>query len=242
MSEKPFFVFPKWSNTAVLVTLAVGAILPIYIIAIVWFGWSARTLNVGYQPIQPVPFSHAFHAGKLGINCEYCHSDVKRAAFAAIPPTQTCMNCHTQIAANSAKLQWLRNSYGTGNPKMAGMPIPWKQVNELPDYVYFNHAAHVNAGISCLVCHGQVNHMERVYQAKPLSMDWCLSCHENPGPNLRPRNEVTNLNWTGKNKVKLAADLGLTVATLPKNLGQYLMNRYHVPSTKLLTDCETCHR
>jgi PAS domain S-box-containing protein len=136
----------------------------------------------------------------------------------------------------------IRNSYGTGKKSLAGLSVPWIKVDDLPDYVYFNHEAHVNAGISCLVCHGKVNEMTRVYQAKPFNMAWCLNCHRNPAPYLRPRNEVTNMSWTGKNKVKLAKDLGLTVATLPHNLGKYLMKRYHIPSVKLLTDCETCHR
>ena len=241
-SNKPHFVFPKWTNKIVKVILIGAVLLPIYVVLLLYYGANARTLNVGYEPVQPVPYSHALHAGTLGINCEYCHTDVARAAFAALPPTQTCMNCHTAIAPKSRKLQLVRDSYGTGNPKLAGMPIPWKKVNALPDYVYFNHAAHVNAGISCLVCHGHVNEMTRVYQARPLNMAWCLACHRNPAPYLRPRNEVTNLSWTPKNKTRLARDLGLSVAKLPKNLGKYLMARYHIPGKKILTDCETCHR
>ncbi len=235
MSDKPFFVFPRWSDTATKVILACGVLVPVYLVILLGYGANARTLNVNYQPVQPVAYSHAFHAGKLGINCQYCHTDVKRAAFAALPPTQTCMNCHTAIAPHSAALAWIRKSYKTG------MPVPWKKVNDLPDYVYFNHAAHVNAGVSCLICHGQVNEMTHVYQAKPLNMAWCLQCHRNPAPYLRPRNEVTNMNWSPTDKTKLASDLGLTVATLPKNLGKYLVKRYHVPNSKLLTDCELCH-
>jgi len=242
MSERPFFVFPKWSDWLTKVFVISTLIIPVYLVLLIAYGCSARTLNVNYAPRQPVPFSHAFHAGKLGINCEYCHTTVKRAAYAALPPTQTCMNCHSLIAAKSRKLQAIRNSYGTGKKSLAGMSVPWIKVDDLPDYVYFNHEAHVNAGISCLVCHGKVNEMTRVYQAKPFNMAWCLNCHRNPAPYLRPRNQVTNMAWTGKNKVKLAKDLGLTVATLPHNLGKYLLKRYHIPNVKLLTDCETCHR
>jgi len=241
MSEKQFFVFPKWANTLTTGIFVVVPLAVLYVIVLIGYGANARTLNVGYQPVQPVPYSHALHAGILGINCQYCHTDVMRAAFATLPPTQTCMNCHTSIAPKDPNLQIVRDSYGTGDPAFAGMPIPWKKVNDLPDYVYFNHAAHVNAGVSCLVCHGQVNHMTQVYQAQPLSMGWCLSCHRDPGPNLRPRNEVTNLDWTPDDKQQLAQDLGLTVETLPKDLGSYLLARYKIPDTKVLTDCDLCH-
>jgi hypothetical protein len=242
MNQPSFFVFPRWANRFTKIALGCVLLLPVYVVALLYYGANARTLNVGYQPVQPVAYSHALQAGTLGISCLYCHSDVARAAFAAIPPTQTCMNCHQMIAPKSRSLQLVRDSYGTGNPKLAGLPIAWKKVNMLPDYVYFNHAAHVHAGISCLVCHGHVNEMTQVYQARPLNMAWCLSCHRHPEPYLRPRNEVTNLNWTPKNKPRLAQDLGLTVATLPKNLGKYLMGRYHIANAKILTDCETCHR
>ncbi|NNM88610.1 MAG: cytochrome c3 family protein [Phycisphaerae bacterium] len=235
-SEKPYLHFPKWANKVPVIVATVGGLLTVYVIVLLGYGANARTLNVGYAPVQPVPFSHELHAGLLGINCEYCHTDVKRAGYAALPPTQTCMNCHAEIAPKSKKLAWIHKSYATG------LPVPWIKVNDEPDYVYFNHAAHVNAGISCLTCHGHINEMTRVYQAKPLNMAWCLACHRDPAPHLRPRNEVTNLQWTPNNKARLAHDLNLTVATLPKNLGQYLMKRYKIPSTKLLTDCETCHR
>jgi menaquinone reductase, multiheme cytochrome c subunit len=241
MSEKQFFVFPKWSNTLTKGIFLAGPLVLLYVVVLVGYGANARTLNVGYQPVQPVPYSHALHAGILGINCQYCHTDVTRAAFATLPPTQTCMNCHTEIAPKDPNLQIVRDSYGTGDPAFAGMPIPWKKVNDLPDYVYFNHSAHVNAGVSCLVCHGQVNHMTQVYQAEPLSMAWCLACHRNPAPNLRPKNEVTNLDWTPDNKQQLAQDLGLTVDTLPPDLGAYLMAKYHIPNQKILTDCDLCH-
>ena len=241
MSEKPPFVFPKWINKATLGLLATLAIAPVYLIILLGYGANARTLNVGFSPKQPVPFSHALHAGKLGINCYYCHTDVMRAAFAALPPTQTCLNCHAEIAPKSKKLEPVRGSYGLGPASKAGLPVPWIKVNDEPDYVYFNHAAHINAGVSCLTCHGRVNEMTQVYQAKPLNMAWCLACHRNPGPNLRPRNEVTNLNWNPNNKVQLAHDLGLKESQLPKNLGKYLVKKYKIASTKLLTDCQTCH-
>jgi len=121
---------------------------------------------VGYQPVQPVPYSHALHVGQLGIDCRYCHNTVEVAAQAAIPPTQTCMNCHAKIRAQSPKLLPVRESYATG------MPVHWMRVHDLPDFVYFNHSAHVRRGVSCVECHGRVDKMEVVYQQEPLSMGW----------------------------------------------------------------------
>ncbi len=241
MSPLPFFTFPKWANKITVILLLAAAFAPFYIIAWWGYGFNARTLNVGFSPIQPVPFSHALHAGRLGIDCRYCHTTVEDAAFAAIPPAQTCMNCHTAIAPHDPRLAWVRRSYRTG------MPIPWVKVDDLPDYVYFNHSAHINAGVSCFMCHGKVNHMARVVQVKPLNMAFCLACHRHPEPNLRPRDEVTNLDWTPKSKTLLAKDLHLTMAQvttldLPKHLGRYLFKRYHIKSKKQLTDCVTCHR
>jgi hypothetical protein len=146
-------------------------------------------LEVGYAPQQPVNYSHQLHAGKLGIDCRYCHTSVEVASDAMIPPTQTCMNCHSQIKTDSDKLALVRESWATGKP------IEWVRVHNLPDYAHFNHAAHVNVGVSCVSCHGRVDRMEVVMQSEPLSMGWCLDCHRNPAPNLRPVAEVTNLGW-----------------------------------------------
>ncbi len=126
-------------------------------------------------PTQPVPYSHALHVGQLGMDCRYCHTGVEVAAAATIPPTQTCMNCHSKVRANSEKLIPIRESYATG------MPVPWIRVHDLPDYVYFDHSAHVRRGVGCVSCHGRIDTMEVVFQAEPLSMGWCLECHRNPG-------------------------------------------------------------
>src|SRR3954449_4549811 len=168
------FVFPRWANKTVQLAGVVLGIAPVYLICLIWYGASPKTTDVGYEPKQPVPYSHALHAGELGIDCRYCHNTVEKAAFAAIPPTETCMNCHKAILPNSEKLRPVRESYATGNP------VPWKQVHRLPDYVYFNHSAHVNAAISCVECHGNVNHMVQVYQFAPLNMGWCVQCHRSP--------------------------------------------------------------
>jgi len=198
MDLKPLFVFPRWSNTLTLLVLLFLAVFPLYAVAFVGYALDPVTLNVGYQPTQPVPYSHKLHVGELGLDCRYCHNTVEKADFAAIPPTETCMNCHRSIWPKSDKLAPVRQSFGAGNADDAikpGQPVPWRQVTTVPDYVYFNHSAHVNSGISCVECHGQINQMETVYQAKPMNMGWCLQCHRDPTDRIRPRDQVTRLDW-----------------------------------------------
>jgi hypothetical protein len=184
------YVFPRWSNLLLPTVLVVGAVAPLYAVFVVAYGFSPKTTDVGYRPLQPIPFSHKLHAGDLGMDCRYCHNTVERGAMAAIPPTQTCMNCHTQIVKDSPVLEPLRESYATGTP------VEWVRVHDLPDYSYFNHAAHVRRGVSCVACHGRIDRMEVVQQQEPLSMGWCLSCHRNPEPFLRDPELVTRLGWS----------------------------------------------
>jgi hypothetical protein len=182
-------IFPKWTNRIPLL-IAVGA--PVAFVALVvgvWYYFSPNFTDVGYAPEQPVPFSHALHAGEMGMDCRYCHNTVEDASFAAVPPTKTCMNCHSQVKTESPRLAKVRESYETGQP------IHWVRVHMLPDYAYFPHNAHVKAGVGCSSCHGRIDQMERVHQAEPLSMGWCLDCHRDPEPHLRPVDEVTNMNW-----------------------------------------------
>lgn len=145
--------------------------------------------RVGYAPVQPVPYSHALHAGQLGIDCRYCHSNVEKSGFANLPTAQTCMNCHSQIKTTSPLLAVVRRSYATGQP------VHWIQIHQVPDFVYFNHSIHVARGVSCIECHGPINTMDTVRHDKPLSMGFCLDCHRDPAPHLRPRDQVTNLDW-----------------------------------------------
>jgi hypothetical protein len=166
--------------------LAFGSV---YVVAVLYYGFSPRTWRVGYSPKQPVAFSHALHAGQLGLDCRYCHTTVEKAAFAAIPPAATCMNCHQHIAPQSRKLLAVRQTFADD------ASIPWIRVHDLPDYVYFDHSAHVTRGVSCVSCHGRVDQMEQVYQTETLSMSWCLDCHRNPEPHLRPPELVTDLDW-----------------------------------------------
>lgn len=183
------FVFPRWANKTRQIAGALLGGAPVYLTAFVWYGFSPKTTDVGYQPQQPIPYSHALHAGQMGMDCRYCHNTVEVAAFAAVPPTETCMNCHARVRTKSPKLELLRESAKTGKP------IEWVKVHDLPDYVYFNHSAHVTRGVGCVSCHGRIDQMEEVYQHEMLSMGWCLNCHRNPEPNLRPPEEVTNMTW-----------------------------------------------
>jgi hypothetical protein len=212
-------IFPEWLDRIrplVGVGVVVGAL---YVIAMLYYGGSPETWRVGYSPKQPVAFSHALHAGQLGMDCRYCHTTVDQAAFAAVPPTATCMNCHKQIAPESRKLLAIRETFA----QEASMP--WVKVHDLPDYVYFNHSAHVTRGVSCVSCHGRVDQMEQVYVSQPLSMSWCLDCHRNPEPHLRPPEFVTDLNWVPEDDAL--------------ETGKRVREQLHIhPSTS----CSTCHR
>lgn len=219
-------VFPHWANYLLPMLALAGMGGGVYVPVLLGFGASPKTLAVGYQPIQPVPYSHALHAGKLHIDCRYCHTTVEKTPFAAIPPTQTCMNCHTGIKTESKALQPIRDSWASGKP------MPWVKVHNLAQYVYFNHSAHVNHGVGCASCHGRIDRMDVVQQAKPLSMGWCLECHRNPELNLRPKDQITNMSWTTPGETdedKLA-------------FGLDLKKEYGIRDKTYMTSCSTCHR
>ncbi|PWB70931.1 cytochrome C [candidate division GN15 bacterium] len=192
-------IFAKWTNklpTIIAVAVVVGGV---GVVAGINYYFSPKFTDVGYRPKQPVPYSHKLHAGDLGMDCRYCHSTIEVSSVANVPPTQTCMNCHKAILPESEKLAPIRESYATK------VPMQWVRVHKLPDFVYFNHAAHLRAGVGCISCHGNVAQMEEVMQKQPLSMGWCLECHRNPGPALRPVAEITNMNWvTPTDQARLA--------------------------------------
>lgn len=229
-------LFPKWTNKLRLLVLPVLLIAPVYVGGIVLYGFSPEATDVGYAPEQPIPFSHKLHAGDLGMDCRYCHSTVEKADHAAIPPTATCINCHSQehgVRKESPKLALLyERFYGKGDPNSAGLPIPWVRVHDLPDYSYFSHEAHVNRGVGCVECHGRIDRMERVYQAKPLSMGWCLECHRNPGPRLRDLDEVpaTDMAW----KPPTGLD-GQAYA-------ERVLKKYNIRGVEYMQSCSVCHR
>jgi hypothetical protein len=177
--------------------------------------------GVAMQRRQEVPFSHQHHVAGLGIDCRYCHDKVETSATAGIPPTYTCMTCHSQIWTNAPMLAPVRESLATGKP------LRWRRVHDLPDYVYFNHSIHVAKGVGCETCHGRIDQMRLTAKAEPLTMGWCLDCHRDPAPNLRPRDRVFDIGW------QPAGDRRAT--------GERLMREYGV-RTAGLTDCSTCHR
>jgi menaquinone reductase, multiheme cytochrome c subunit len=219
------FVFPRLANYALpllVVAIAGGAL---YVPVLLGFGVGPSVLDVGYQPEQPVPYSHALHAGQLGIDCRYCHTAVDKADHANIPPTQTCMNCHTNIRTESKALQPVRDSWATNQP------IEWVRVHDLPDYAYFNHSAHINKGVGCVSCHGRIDQMEVVYQAKKLSMGWCLECHREPEKFLRPKDQVTNMSYVPEGGEQNQVSVGLR-----------LKAEYGIRDQAYMTSCSTCHR
>ncbi|AMV18697.1 hypothetical protein VT03_12440 [Planctomyces sp. SH-PL14] len=224
------FTFPRWTNR--LVMLAIPGLLAggAYLGAIVFAATAPETLYVGHEPKQPIPFSHKLHAGRLKLDCRYCHNTVDKAAFASIPPSATCGNCHSgadakgnvpyaSVRSESPLLAVLRQSIATQDS------IPWKKVHDLPDYVYFDHSAHVNRGVGCVSCHGRVDRMDIVRQDKTLSMTFCLDCHRNPEPHLRPLDKVTDLAWVPETSAtKVGQEIKAALGVHPK------------------TNCSTCHR
>jgi len=182
------FFFPKWANKVVPLGVVFGlGPLGTALVAGFWYYGTDKHLSVGYAPVQPIPYSHKLHAGDMGMDCRYCHNTVEDAAFAAVPPTQTCMNCHSKVRTTSPLLEPLRKSWETD------MPVEWVQVHNLPDFVYFDHSVHLAAGVGCESCHGRVDQMPVVTQREPLSMGWCLECHRDPSQHLRDPKDVTKM-------------------------------------------------
>jgi len=219
-------VFPKWTNRLPLLVLTGAVLVGTAAIGGIWYYFTPEYTRVGYQPIQPVAFSHAIHVDQVGMDCRYCHNGVEESWYSNVPSASLCLNCHNQILKDSPKLALVRESAA------AGEPIPWVQIHKVPDYVYFNHSVHVNRGISCVECHGQINQMDEVYQAQSLSMTFCLECHRQPEMRLRPLDKITDLNWTWDEDPEVAADL-------QKANGKKLLHDWKVES---LDNCSACHR
>ena len=211
------FIFPEWTEKFKKLVGLLAAGGPIYLVALIAYGVTPEAIRIGYQPKQPVPYSHALHVGKLGLDCRYCHNTVERSGHSAIPPAATCMNCHTRILADDVILDPIRTAAAGGEP------IRWKRVHDLPDYVYFNHSAHVTRGVGCESCHGRVDHMVEVYQAKPLTMAWCLDCHRNPDDAIRDPSNVTVMGYEPQTPGEGAA----------------LRKQFNINPP---TNCSTCHR
>jgi len=181
--------FPKWTNQ--LPTMAALAVLSggLFVVLTVWYFFSPKFTDVGYSPTQPIAYSHKLHAGLMGMACRYCHGAVEIGPHAGVPATEVCMNCHKTVRTESPLIQKLTAAHD------AGLPVRWKKVHLLPDYAFFNHAAHVQAGVGCASCHGRIDQMEEVRQDQPLSMGWCLECHRAPENALRPADRVTEMGY-----------------------------------------------
>ncbi len=225
-------LFPRWTNILPLkLALFAGFVATTVVMGFAYYG-TPKATRVGYMPDQPVPFSHALHVGQLGMDCRYCHTNVERSGHSNIPSAESCWTCHGHIKSDSPKLASVREAVETGEP------IQWVKVHEAPDYVYFNHAAHVNSGISCVACHGRVDEMEVVYHAEPHSMAWCLECHRSPEDHLRPIEEVTNLGWTVADHPEVIVD-GVPQRLTQRELGEMLRSQWRVQPPE---SCGACHR
>jgi hypothetical protein len=189
--------------------------------AVLAFNNSPYITNVGVPLVQPVPYSHQTHAGSLGISCRYCHTSVEKSAFAGLPTTETCMTCHSQVLVNSPMLEPIRDSFRTNQP------MQWNRVYNTPDFVYFRHNVHIAKGVGCSTCHGRVDKMPLTAKQQALHMDWCLECHKDPKPYLRPKSEIYNMGWVPpRNQAEASAELA----------------KAHGLHTQTLTDCYACHR
>lgn len=213
-------LFPKHANTLARASLAVGVLIPgLAIGGLLLYVRTPYGFGTNQPQEQPVQFDHRHHVKDVGLDCRFCHHSVEQSATAGIPPTQVCMGCHAQIWNKSPLLDPVRNWYFTDQP------IPWKRVHNLPDFVYFNHSIHVNKGVGCASCHGRVDEMAAIEQVEDLSMAWCLDCHRNPAPNIRPRDQVTNMAWVAEGDAA--------------KVGEALIKEYDVHTR---TSCSTCHR
>jgi Cytochrome c7 and related cytochrome c len=215
-------IFHRSTNTLSRVTIYAAAF---FLAGLTWILMTIdrSPYNTGQGVVlkQPVPFSHEHHVAGLGIDCRYCHASVERSAYAGLPPTATCMNCHTQIWSDSPMLEPVRASLRTGQP------LPWTRVHDLADFVYFDHSIHVAKGVGCASCHGAVDTMPLMRQAARLQMEWCLDCHRHPERHMRPRDQVFNMKWKPADQ---------------EAVGRRLLTEYRIRSPRELTSCSTCHR
>ena len=213
-------VFHRSTNTLSKLSIFGAAFLAAFALYVILeVNRSGYVTRAGEVRDQPIPFSHQHHVGGLGIDCRYCHTSVEVSASAGLPPTRTCMNCHSQIWSQSPMLEPVRASFRDGES------IEWVRVHDLPDFVYFDHSAHVNRGVGCTTCHGRVDRMPLMYQEKSLQMEWCLDCHRQPQKYVRPQSEVYNPRW-------------IPPADQPAQGRKIVDERRLQPRTS----CNTCHR
>jgi hypothetical protein len=216
-------VFHRSFNTIAKATIGAGLLSLVFVSWVLYeFFHSPYVTAADVTRLQPVPFSHQHHVGVLGFDCRYCHTTVEKSSFAGMPPTKTCMNCHSQIWVGSTMLEPVRESYRSGEP------LVWQRVHNLPEFAYFDHSIHVTKGIGCATCHGRVDQMPLMRQTASLQMEWCLECHREPERYIRPREEVFNMAWEPPGD-QLA-------------LGRKLKEEYQIRDVRSLTSCSTCHR
>jgi hypothetical protein len=217
-------LFPSSANAYARASIIGSGAIGVFAVYMIFIGIprSSYWNQTDIFKTQPVQFSHKHHVGDDGIDCRYCHTSVESSNSAGMPPTKTCMNCHSQLWATTTYLEPVRESWKTG------IPIKWTRVHDLPDYVYFNHSIHVNKGVGCATCHGRVDQMPLVTQVASLQMEWCIQCHRAPEQYLRPRSQVFNMAYqppANQNEV-----------------GLKLKKEYNVLGSDVLTSCSTCHR
>mgnify|MGYP001050290734 CR=1 FL=1 len=196
-------IFPKGANSIPWKLGIINIVLVLTVIGGVTYYATPKWANVGYMPTQPVAYNHELHVDQLGLDCRYCHSFVDQSSHSNVPDAGTCMNCHSNVSSPvinpiSPKIAPIVRSFESGDP------VEWVRIHKVPDYVYFNHSVHVNRGVSCVECHGQINKMVTVAQEKPLSMAFCLNCHRNPETAIRPQSEIYNLDWAPEDPVEHA--------------------------------------
>jgi hypothetical protein len=215
-------IFRPSADTVARVVLVSILVVPLLAVAIAyWVMTSEYITNQNITLAQPVPFSHEHHISGLGLDCRYCHSAVERSPVATLPPTHTCMTCHSQLYTQAEMLAPIRRSLADNKP------VAWNKVNRLPDYVYFDHSIHIAKGVGCTTCHGRIDQMPLTRAAAPLTMAWCLDCHRNPALSLRPKSAIFDPEWTPPDD--------------QLEQGKALLAQYHVDN-RHLTDCSVCHR
>jgi hypothetical protein len=229
-------IFHRSSNTISKATIfAVIIVASVALWACIQLQRSPYVTYAGVARPQPVPFSHQHHVAGLGIDCRYCHTSVENSHFAGIPPTKTCMNCHSQIWVGAPLLEPVRESYRSGKS------LVWNRVNDLPDFVYFDHSIHISKGVGCNTCHGPVDRMPLMYNFASLQMEWCLDCHRAPDKYLRPRDQVFNMRYQPPTSVQ-PLEVDGTRFTDQATLGKYLIQKHHLRTPADITSCSTCHR
>jgi Cytochrome c7 and related cytochrome c len=229
-------IFHRSTNTISRATLFGAVFLIAFVLwACIQFQRSPYVTYAEVARPQPVPFSHQHHVAGLGIDCRYCHTSVEKSSFAGIPPTKTCMNCHSQIWTGAPLLEPVRESFRSGKS------LVWTRVNDLPDFVYFDHSIHINKGVGCNTCHGPVDRMPLMYNYASLQMEWCIDCHRDPGKYLRPRDQVFNMRYQQPSSLEpLVLDGKMYTDQL--TLGADLIKKYNLRTEQDITSCSTCHR